>query len=148
MPPFVASYREASDLNFGGLLAGLLSTHPINTTLFSIRGLAIMEFQGMEFLHFPVEASSSRESWEAYVKRVRGNLISAGIFPREAIPEEYCPHITIYGGKNLSKDKEVLRIIERSQLEPALYFHAVFLNLYTKYKRGWGMLSRDPAEEE
>ena len=106
-----------------------------------------MEFQGMEFLHFPVEASSSRESWEVYVKRVRENLISAGIFPREAIPDEYRPHITVYGGGNLSKDKEVLRIIEKSRYEPALYFHSVFLNLYTKYKRGWRMLSYDPAEE-
>lgn len=149
VPPFRASYETASSMNLGSGLATLLSSHPINTTMFSIRGLSLMEFGGKEFLHFPVSAhSTGNETWEMYVKRVRDGLADLGIEMREEIPNEYRAHITVFGGKNLSKDKDVLRIIDRSLQEPPLYFKAAFLTLYTKYKRGWDMLSYDPASEQ
>lgn len=146
VPPFQTTYEIASKINVGGLTTTLLSTHPINSTLFSIKGLDIMEFEGTEYVHFPVRSyATGRESWDDYIVRVTKNLANIGVLPQDRTPEERRAHVTVFAGKNLSKDKDVRRIVKESQCEPELFFHAVFLNLYTKYPHGWDMLSHDPA---
>jgi hypothetical protein len=144
IPPFKATYVQASAVNLGGALATILSTHPTNTTIFSIQGLDVMGFEGEEFLHFPVSAHSTAEMWTDYVQRIRRKVLEAGIELRGPIPEEYRAHITVFGGKNLSKDATVKRILKKSRSEPALYFRVVYLTVYTKYPHGWDTLTYDP----
>lgn len=148
LPPFIATYEEASDINLGCMSTSVLSTHPINAAIFEMRGLDLMEFNGEEFLHFPITVHmTGPETWEAYVLRTRQRLVDSGISFASEIPKEHRPHINIFAGKYLSKDQSIAALISESQNEPALYFNADYLTLYAKYKNGWRILSHDPALE-
>lgn len=148
LPPFRATYQEASDINLGSMTATLLSIHPSNSVIFAIRGLDVMEFDGESFLHFPVTAyTDCVETWEEYVLRMRQKIVDYGITFQSAIPDEYIPHITIHGGKSLSSDRSIAALIKESRNEPPLHFHPVCITLYAKYRRGWDALSEDPTGE-
>lgn len=148
LPPFLTTYNRASDINFGCGSASIFSRHPINTTIFTIRGLDIMDFGDESFVHFPVQAhTQGEETWEMYVLRTRRVFLEMGMSFKSAIPEDYRPHITVYGAKNIASDRSIASIVRESRKESVLHFHAAYLTLYAKYKHGWGVLSHDPAKE-
>jgi hypothetical protein len=146
LPPFWATYEEASGVNMGCTLASIQSSHPINTTLFGIQGLDIMSFGGVQFLHFPVQTFTQEEPWSAFVLKVRKRLRELKLEFRHPIPDEYRPHITVSEGKGLS-DRSTRAIMRESKKEVPLYFNATYLTLYAKYKSGWHTLSSDPSRE-
>jgi hypothetical protein len=148
LPPFMATYEEASDINLSCALSSILSTHPINTTVFAMQGLDIMEFGGLQFLHFPIEAFATKEPWADFVLRIRERLQELKLEFRYPIPDEYRSHITVFEGKNLQDDRGIQALIRQSHKEPALHFHALYLSLYAKYNHGWDVLSFDPTQEQ
>jgi hypothetical protein len=146
LPPFLASFEDASAINLGCAGASILSTHPINTTIFAMKGLDVMGFGGMSFLHFPIQTFTTGEPWNDYVWRVRKKLREHKVDFRHPIPDEYKPHITIHEGKNLGSDRSMTSLIRESKREPVIHFQAYYLTLYAKYKHGWDTLGDDPTK--
>lgn len=144
LPPFLATYEEASEINMGCAMSSILSTHPMNTTMFAMQGLDIMEFGGVQFLHFPIQTFTTGESWADFVLRIRKRLHELKLEFRHPIPKEYRPHITLMEGEHLRGDRSVQALIRESIKESKLHFHATYLTLYAKYKRGWDTVSSDP----
>jgi hypothetical protein len=147
LPPFFADYKAASEINVGCAGASILSSHPIHTTMFEMRGLNVMEFEGKQFLHFPIRTfTQGGEPWETYVLRVRERLQEFKFEYRHKVPEdEHLPHITIHEGEKLDSDRGIREIVRRSRQEPPLYFQAFYLTLYAKYPHGWDTLTYDPG---
>lgn len=53
LPPFFASYEDASDINVGCATASLLSSHPMNTTTFELRGVGTYGIRRHAISAFP-----------------------------------------------------------------------------------------------
>lgn len=148
LPPFETRFHEASELNVGTALLTLLPRHPVNTTIFEMRAMDVMEYGGEHFLHFPIAAyGSGPETWQEYVLRVRQQFIDRGFCFKQPIPPGYRSHITVCGSKDLSSDRSIQRLIQESRREPPLFFRVAFLTLYAKYRHGWDMLSHDPSQD-
>lgn len=147
-PPFRATYKDASSINMDCGCASIKSNHPMNSTIFEMRGLEILEFEGEGFLVFPLQAyTAGEEQWGSYVLRVRQRLKDAGIAFKDAIPQEYRPHMTLCRMSDISNRINVEKIVAESKKELPLYFRTAYLTLYAKYKKGYAAISGDPSCE-
>lgn len=151
IPPFYADYETASKINLGCGMATLLREHPLVTTRFSIRGMRVMSFDGVDVIHFPIKAYprlnlENTPTFTGYVQTIRQKLHTFGLEFKETIPEEYEPHITVLVRKNLGGEARLKALLEESRLNRSLFFNSGYPTLYAKYKEGgWRALSHDPS---
>lgn len=147
VPPFLASYQIASEINTKCAMASLLSTHPLTATRFFLQHLEIMSFEGLDILHFPIRVDERTPGAEMlfidYVKTLRERFSTFGIKFKNKIPTEYKPHITVFTGENLRDSSGVCSMLRESKRQKPLLFYSGYPSLYTKCKEGWGDLSRD-----
>lgn len=149
VPPFFADFETASRINLRCAMSTLLSDHPLVNTLFCIKGMSVMGFNGIDVVHFKVhvhQESKVGECFEEYVVALRKRFTSHGLLYREVIPGEFTPHMTVFVGKNLRANTRLQEILKRSESEEVLYFRSGYPTLYARYKDGWGDLRDDPVK--
>lgn len=148
VPPFLASYTTAKGINLKCVAAAAMPGHPLTTPQFMVRDLQIMNFEGLDILHFPIRVDEKTPGAEMlfvnYVKALRTKFRTFGIQFKGEIPNEYKPHITVCIGENIKDNEEILSLINESKRLKPLLFHSGPPRLYTKCKEGWGDLGCDP----
>lgn len=148
IPPFYTDYETASQINLSCAMSTLRSTHPLITTQFSIRGLEIMSFGEVDVLHLPVsvhQEASPNQRFADYVVAIRKKALTLGLDFKEAIPEEYTPHITVLTGSNLRDNAHLEEYIKKSLVHTPVIFRSGYPSLYARYEEGWKDLSKDPS---
>ncbi len=150
LPPFYTDYETASMINYSCMAVSLLSSHPFNSTLFSIKELEVMEFEGRGIVHFPVKVheNQSERNFISFVKRMREKANEEGISWRSPLPPDFTPHITVADIGDINKKEKINRIIRKSRGESLLIFRLVYPTLYAKYGSNWDTLHRDPTFKE
>lgn len=149
LPPFRATYEQATILNLNCSMATLVPNHPLTVTPLQIQRLSIMVWRRKSFLHFPVVVEESlfyTRDFMNYVTEIRERVLSLPYFTWESdIPPTFRPHISVLSFRGLERREGIQKLVKASQSEKPILFHVSYPTVYARYGAEWHPLSHDPT---